>query len=163
MSEVSFRRASEADLQAIVDMLADDALGAARESPGDLAPYRDSFAAVSANANQLLLVAERNGEVVGTAQITFIPGLSHKGMWRADIEAVRVRSDQRGTGLGTQLIRHCIGQARDRGCGMVQLTSNASRKDAHRFYERLGFAASHTGFKLSLEERPQSLPGDVNG
>lgn len=151
MSEVLFRQAVEADIQAIVDMLADDALGATRETPGDLTPYRKAFAELDADESMLLVAAERDGVVVGTAQISFMPGLSHRGMWRAEIEAVRVKSDQRGTGLGSQLIRHCIEQARDRGCGMVQLTSNASRTDARRFYERLGFAASHVGFKLVLE------------
>ena len=151
MSDVLFRQAVEADIQAIVDMLADDALGATRETPSDLTPYRKAFAELDADESMLLVAAERDGVVVGTAQISFMPGLSHRGMWRAEIEAVRVKSDQRGTGLGSQLIRHCIEQARDRGCGMVQLASNASRTDARRFYERLGFAASHVGFKLVLE------------
>ncbi len=150
MSELSFREATEGDLQAIVEMLADDELGAARESLDDLAPYRTAFGEVDRNPNQLLLVAERAGDVVGTAQLTFMAGLSHRGMWRADIEAVRIRTDQRGSGLGTLLIERCIEAARERGCGMVQLTSNSSRLDAHRFYERLGFAKSHTGFKLKL-------------
>lgn len=153
MSEPVFRRATVEDVPAIVAMLADDALGAARESPDDLAPYLEAFAAVDANPNQLLVVAERGGEVVGTAQLTFMAGLSHRGMWRAEIEAVRVRAGQRGSGLGTQLIGWCIELARERGCGMVQLASNASRTDAHRFYERLGFTASHTGFKLRIQAR----------
>ena len=150
MAELTFRRAVERDLPAIVAMLADDVLGAERESLDDLGPYRAAFAAIDANPNQLLLVAERDGNVVGTAQLTFIPGLSHKGMWRCDIEAVRIRSDQRGSGLGSALIRWCIDTARDRGCGMVQLTSNATRLDTHRFYTRLGFTQSHVGFKLML-------------
>ncbi|MDQ3658017.1 MAG: GNAT family N-acetyltransferase [Chloroflexota bacterium] len=150
MAELVFREATEGDIPAIVAMLADDALGAARETPGDLLPYLAAFAAVDRNPNQVLVVADDHGEAVGCAQITFIAGLSHRGMWRADIEAVRVRSGQRGTGLGTRLIEWCIEAARRRGCGMVQLTSNTSRTDAHRFYERLGFTASHTGFKLRL-------------
>jgi GNAT superfamily N-acetyltransferase len=150
MSDLSFREATEGDIQAIVEMLADDTLGAARESLDDLTSYRVAFREVDRNPNQLLLVADRAGEVVGTAQLTFMAGLSSRGMWRADIEAVRIRGDQRGAGLGTLLIERCIETARERGCGVVQLTSNSSRLDAHRFYERLGFAKSHTGFKLKL-------------
>jgi len=153
MAEPTFRRATVEDIPAIVAMLADDPLGAARESPDDLTPYRAAFTAVDANPNQLLVVAERGGEVVGTAQLTFMAGLSHRGMWRAELEAVRVRTGQRGTGLGTRLVEWWIEQARGRGCGMVQLASNASRADAHRFYERLGFTASHTGFKLRIQPR----------
>jgi GNAT superfamily N-acetyltransferase len=157
MGEVTFRRATEPDIPAIVAMLADDPLGSKRESPEDLTPYRAAFAALDGNPNQVLVVAERDGEVVGTGQLTMMPGLSHRGMWRAEIEAVRVRSDQRGSGLGTALIEWCIDTARERDCGMVQLTSHASRTDAHRFYQRLGFAQSHTGFKLYLlpEEAPR--------
>lgn len=150
MTEVLFRRARVEDVPAIVAMLADDALGANRETPDDPGPYRDAFAVIDVNPNQLLVVADDHGAVVGTAQVTFMASLSHRGMWRAEIEAVRVRTDRRGTGLGTRLIEWCIAQARERGCGMVQLTSNASRRDAHRFYEQLGFTASHTGFKLTL-------------
>ncbi len=150
MTDVRFRRASIEDIPAIVALLADDVLGASRETVDDPGPYRDAFAAIDGNTNQLLIVADDGGAVIGTAQVTFMATLSHRGMWRAEIEAVRVRSDQRGTGLGTRLIDWCIAQARERGCGMVQLTSNASRRDAHRFYEELGFTASHTGFKLRL-------------
>jgi GNAT superfamily N-acetyltransferase len=157
MGEVMFRRATNADIPAIVEMLADDPLGAKRESPEDLTPYRAAFDALDRNPNQVLVVAERDGDVVGTGQLTMMPGLSHRGMWRAEIEAVRVRSDQRGGGLGTALIEWCIDTARERGCGMVQLTSHSSRTDAHRFYQRLGFAQSHTGFKLHL--LPEEAPG----
>jgi GNAT superfamily N-acetyltransferase len=150
MTEISIRQATANDIQAIVDMLADDPLGATRESPSDLSPYIAAFAEIDANSHQLLLVAERDGQVVGTAQLSFMPGLSHRGMQRADIEAVRIHADARGGGLGSRLITHCIDEARARGCGMVQLTSNASRTDARRFYERLGFTASHIGFKMSL-------------
>ncbi|MBA3275691.1 MAG: GNAT family N-acetyltransferase [Chloroflexia bacterium] len=150
MADPVFRAATEDDIAAIVEMLADDPLGATRETPDDLELYRDAFAAVDTNPNQLLIVIEVDGAVTGTAQMTFIAGLSHRGMRRADIEAVRIHAVQRGAGLGTLLIEWCIGQARERGCGIVQLTSHASRTDAHRFYERLGFTASHTGFKLRL-------------
>jgi GNAT superfamily N-acetyltransferase len=154
MTELHFRRATRRDIPEIVKMLADDPLGATRESPQDPGPYERAFAAIDANPNQVLVVAEREGDVVATVQVSFMAGLSHRGMWRAEIEAVRVRADQRGSGTGTALIAHCIDLARDRGCGLVQLTSNARRTDARRFYERLGFTASHVGFKLDLRERP---------
>jgi GNAT superfamily N-acetyltransferase len=150
MTDVTVRRATASDIPAIVAMLADDPLGATRESPDDLSPYHAAFAEIDANPNQMLVVADRDGEVVGTGQLSFMPGLSHQGMWRAEIEAVRIRSDQRGSGLGSFLIEWFIEAARERGCGMVQLTSHSSRTDAHRFYTRLGFAQSHTGFKLRL-------------
>ena len=130
-------------------MLADDPLGATRERPGDPA-YAAAFAEVDADPRQFLAVAVADGEVVGTLQLTFIPGLSRLGATRALIEAVRVRADQRGGGLGAHLVRWAVDTARDRGAAMVQLTTDASRKDAHRFYERLGFTASHIGMKLPL-------------
>ena len=156
MTDITIRRATGDDIQAIVDMLADDPLGATRESPSDLAPYRVAFAAIDANPHQLLLVAERESQVIGTAQLSFMPGLSHRGMLRADIEAVRIHADARGDGLGSTLITRCIDEARAHGCGMIQLTSNASRVDARRFYERLGFTASHIGFKMSLAAGAES-------
>ncbi|WP_435177915.1 GNAT family N-acetyltransferase [Actinacidiphila sp. bgisy145] len=151
---VSFRRATRADLPAIVALLADDVLGSTRESPGDLSPYEAAFAEIDRDPQHLLLVADRAGEVVGTAQLTFLPGLSHQGATRAQIEAVRIGSAARGTGLGSALIGWCVQQARERGCSVVQLTSNAGREDAHRFYERLGFHPSHVGFKLPLDGPP---------
>ena len=96
----------------------------------------------------MLMVATSGAEVVGTLQLTFIPGLSRQGATRALIEAVRVRSDQRGSGLGGKLIEWAVETARSRGAAMVQLTTDASRVDAHRFYERLGFSATHVGMKL---------------
>jgi GNAT superfamily N-acetyltransferase len=147
MSEVIIRRARAEDVPQIVTMLADDPLGAARERPGD-PRYASAFAELDADPRQLLVVTEARGEVVGTLQLTFIPGLSRVGATRAQIEAVRVRADQRGAGLGQRLIEWAIGEARRRGCVLVQLTSDASRADAHRFYERLGFTASHVGMKL---------------
>lgn len=150
MDELTIREATTDDIQAIVVMLADDTLGATRESPDDLAPYLTAFAAIDANPDQILIAAERDRRIVGTAQIAFMAGLSHRGMVRADIEAVRVHRDERGTGLGSGLIRWCIDEAWRRGGGMVQLTSNARRVDAHRFYTRLGFDQSHIGFKMTL-------------
>jgi GNAT superfamily N-acetyltransferase len=146
---VEIRRAQAADVPAIVALIANDQLGAKRESPGD-PKYLTAFAEIDADRNQLLAVLDSEGEIVGTLQLTFTPGLSRLGMKRATIEAVRVRDDQRGSGLGQRFIEWAISEARSRGCGLVQLTTDASREDAHRFYERLGFKASHVGMKLAL-------------
>jgi GNAT superfamily N-acetyltransferase len=151
MTDVVIRRATLDDVPAIIAMLADDPLGAIRESPGDLTPYQRAFAAIDADPNQLLVVADRNGEVIGTLQLTIIPGLSRQGATRALVEAVRVAASARGTGLGTTLMEWSIDEARRRGCAMIQLTSDKTRTDAHRFYtDRLGFTNSHEGFKLAL-------------
>ncbi|MPZ85149.1 MAG: GNAT family N-acetyltransferase [Actinophytocola sp.] len=149
MDSLVIRRATAEDVAVIVDMLVDDPLGAKREAPGDAA-YAEAFKEIEADPRQFLAVAEIGGEVVGTMQLTFIPGLSRRGSTRALIEAVRVRADQRGSGLGQQLAEWAIDTARARGAAMVQLTTDASRVDAHRFYERLGFVASHVGMKLAL-------------
>ncbi|MEU7638632.1 MULTISPECIES: GNAT family N-acetyltransferase [unclassified Streptomyces] len=150
MSDLEIRRATEADLPAIVAMLADDPLGATRESPDDLTPYRAAFAILDADPHQHLIVADRGGNVVGTLQLTVIPGLSRRGATRTIVEAVRIHADERGAGLGTELIEWAIAESRKLGCQLVQLTSDATRVDAHRFYERLGFEASHLGFKRQL-------------
>ncbi len=133
-------------------MLADDALGAAREDARLplTRGYADAFAAIAADPNQLLVVAEADGEVVGTLQITFIPGLSYQGAWRGQIEGVRIAAARRGQGLGQRLIRWAVEECRARGCRIVQLSTNMSRTDAQRFYERLGFSRSHYGYKLDL-------------
>ncbi|GGS51719.1 GNAT family N-acetyltransferase [Actinokineospora fastidiosa] len=143
------RTASAADVPAIVALLADDPLGAARERPGD-PRYAAAFAEIAADPNQVLVVAERDGEVVGTLQLTFTPGLSRLAALRATIEGVRVRSDQRGAGLGQELVEWAVERARERSAALVQLTTDRSRPDAHRFYERLGFVPSHVGMKLDL-------------
>ncbi|MER5655649.1 GNAT family N-acetyltransferase [Streptomyces sp. NPDC060011] len=150
MADLEIRAAVADDVHAIVAMLADDPLGAQRESPDDLTPYLDALKRLSADPNQHLVVAVRESRVVGTLQLTVIPGLSRKGATRSIIEAVRIHADERGSGLGTQLIEWAIDESRRQGCQLVQLTSDASRTDAHRFYERLGFEASHVGFKLAL-------------
>lgn len=149
MSDAVFRAATAADVPAIVALLADDVLGAAREHPGDPA-YDAAFAAIAADANQLLAVAERGGRVVGCLQLTFIPGISHRGAWRGQVESVRIGADQRGSGLGRRLMEWVMDQCRARGCRMVQLTTDKSRGDARRFYESLGFVASHEGMKRVL-------------
>jgi GNAT superfamily N-acetyltransferase len=145
------RRAARDDVPAIVALIAADQLGAAREG-GDLAPYERAFAAIDADPAQLLAVAtDEAGAVAGTLQLTVIPGLARRGALRAQIEAVRVREDLRGQGLGHALLAWAIEEARRRGCALVQLTSDKRRPEAHRFYGRLGFTASHEGFKLRLE------------
>ena len=137
-------------MPAIVGLLADDVLGAGRESPGDLEPYRRAFAEIDGDDRQYLAVAEEDGRVVGTLQLTVLPGLSRQGARRAQVEAVRVAGSARRHGLGEALLRWAIEEARCRGCAVVQLTSDKARGDAHRFYERLGFTATHEGFKLTL-------------
>lgn len=145
----TFRAATISDLPALVAMLADDPLGQARETPGDPA-YAAAFAAIAADPNQLQAVAELAGEIVGMLQLSFIPGLARTGAWRGQIEAVRITAAHRGAGLGQAMFEWAIEQCRARGCSLVQLTTDRSRPDAHRFYERLGFEASHVGFKLAL-------------
>lgn len=145
-----FRRAVAADLPAIVALLADDPLGAARETE-DLAAYRDAFLAIDADPNQFLCVLADGNRVIGTMQLAFIAGLSRRGARRGQIEAVRVHRDDRGRGLGRQMILWAIERCRSEGCAVVQLTTDRSREDAHRFYDSLGFVASHLGYKLSLD------------
>lgn len=150
MGDLEIRPAVADDIPAIVEMLADDPLGSTRESPDDLAPYLAAFERLAADPNQHQVVAVREGRVVGTLQLTIVPGLSRKGALRSIIEGVRIHADERGSGLGTRFIEWAVDESRRQGCQLVQLTSDASRADAHRFYERLGFAASHVGFKLQL-------------
>ncbi|MGY1499256.1 N-acetyltransferase family protein [Streptomyces sp. QTS52] len=150
MGDLEIRPAATKDVPAIVGMLADDPLGAQRESPDDLTPYLTALARLTADPNQRLVVAVREGRVVGTLQLTIVPGLSRKGATRSIIEGVRVHSAERGSGLGGELIEWAINTSRRENCQLVQLTSDVTRTDAHRFYERLGFTPSHVGFKLQL-------------
>ena len=152
MSEPVFRRAEQSDLEAIVAMLADDVLGRQREDTRLPAAdaYVQAFQAIDADPNQLLAVAELDGAVVGTLQISFMPGLSHQGAWRGEIEAVRIARTARGAGLGRRMMEWAIEQCRTRNCRIVQLTSDLKRTDAHRFYEQMGFVGSHKGYKLVL-------------
>ncbi|MEU3095450.1 GNAT family N-acetyltransferase [Streptomyces sp. NPDC006967] len=150
MENLEIRAAAADDLPAVVGMLADDPLGATRESPDDVGPYLTALERIKADPNQHLVVAVREGRVVGTLQLTIVPGLSRRGSTRSIIEGVRIHADERGSGLGTRLIEWAIDTSRREGCRLVQLTSDNTRTDAHRFYERLGFTASHLGFKLPL-------------
>src|SRR4051794_15825874 len=144
------RRATRADVPAIVELIAADQIGATRDG-GDLAPYERAFADIDADDAQLLVtVTDVQDAVVGTLQLTFIPGLARRGGVRAQVEGVRVREDLRGRGLGHALFAWAIEEARARGCALVQLTTDKRREDAHRFYARRGFAATHEGFKLRL-------------
>jgi ribosomal protein S18 acetylase RimI-like enzyme len=150
VDEITIRSAVAADVEPMVRMLADDQLGATRDSPEDLEPYLRAFREIDADPNQLLVVADSGGRPVGMLQLSIIPGLSRGGAKRGQIEGVRVHSSHRGTGLGTTLLEWAIAESRRRDCALVQLTSDTSRSAAHRFYERLGFEATHTGFKLRL-------------
>ncbi|WP_328537847.1 GNAT family N-acetyltransferase [Streptomyces sp. NBC_00344] len=150
MSDLKIRPAAESDIPAIVALLADDPLGARRESPDDLTPYTAAHRRIAADPQQHLVVADRDGQIVGTLQLTVIPGLSRRGATRSIIEGVRIHADERGGGLGTQLIEWAVAESRSQDCQLVQLTSDTTRTDAHRFYERLGFTATHLGFKLQL-------------
>ncbi|MCW1929369.1 GNAT family N-acetyltransferase [Bhargavaea beijingensis] len=149
-----FRSAVRADLEGIVGMLADDHLGRTRENP-DLPlerSYEEAFLAISQDPNNELIVAERNGNLAGVLQLTFLPSLTYRGSWRAMIEGVRVAASMRGSGVGGGLIRHAIGLAEEKGCRLVQLTTDKGRPDAVRFYESLGFCTTHEGMKLRLDK-----------
>jgi ribosomal protein S18 acetylase RimI-like enzyme len=152
MPDLTLRRARLDDLPTIIAMIADDQIGQSREDarlPLD-ARYTDAFAAIERDPNQILAVAERDGAIVGCLQVTFIPGVSRRGAWRGQIESVRVARNLRGGGIGAAMFEWAIAECRRHGCSLVQLYTDKSRKDAHRFYERLGFKASHEGMKLSL-------------
>ncbi|WP_061300008.1 GNAT family N-acetyltransferase [Herbidospora cretacea] len=148
-SSAIFRVATRADVPRIVDLLADDAISRSR---GHVSPVGEghwaAYDAIEADPRNELVVAEVGGVVVGTMQLTYIPGLSRDGAERAQVEAVRVAADHRGRGLGRAFMTWAVERARARGCGIVQLTTDKRRHDAHRFYASLGFTASHEGFKL---------------
>ena len=149
---LSFRPATRADVPVLVALLADDALGSKREGVADPLPqaYYDAFAAIDADPNNLLLIAESAGQIAGMLQITFIPYLTYQGGGRALIEGVRVAKSARRQGIGQALLTEAIDRARARGCLLVQLTTDKTRADALAFYERLGFRATHEGMKLHL-------------
>ena len=149
---MEFRRATRADLDALVRLLADDPLGAQRECYRSPLPraYLDAFAAIDTDPNNELVVACSDGRVVGLMQLTFVPGLTLQGGWRALVEGVRIDAGMRSRGLGRTMFEWAIARARERGCRLIQLTTDKSRPDAKRFYESLGFVASHEGMKLQL-------------
>jgi ribosomal protein S18 acetylase RimI-like enzyme len=149
---LTFRLAAAADLPEIVRLLADDHLGGSRERYSDPLPpdYAIAFAGLQKIGAEVILAMDEAGAVIGCLQLLVLPGLGSLGKQRAQIEAVRIDSRLRGQGLGSALIRHAVGRARERGCKLVQLTSDNSRQGAHRLYERLGFKASHVGMKLYL-------------
>jgi len=155
-----FRRAHRQDVPAIVRLLASDPLGATRETSGTgefPEAYWQAFEAIDADPRQLLVVAELNGRVVGTLQLTFIPSLTYRGGERAQIEAVRIDAGSRDRGLGRAMVGWAIEQARARGCRLVQLTTDQRRPEALRFYQSLGFRATHAGMKLPLPEAQRRL------
>jgi GNAT superfamily N-acetyltransferase len=149
---MNFRPAQQQDLESLINMLADDPLGATREQPGlPLAEaYLLAFGHIYQDPNNELMVAEQAGNIIGMLQLTFIPYLTYQGSWRCLIEGVRVHRDHRGQGVGQRFFEWAINRARERGCAMVQLTSDKQRPEAIRFYQQLGFVASHEGFKLIL-------------
>lgn len=166
---VTLRGARTGDVAAVVALLRDDFLGAAREAPnekvnkaqrcrpvaggwepGDLDPYIRAFEAMAADPRQLLVVAEEEGVVVATMQVLFLPGMTHRGAMRAQLEAVRVAGTCRGRGIGRAMIAWVVDEARRRGCRLVQLTTDKTRTEALGFYLAQGFAASHEGLKLML-------------
>jgi len=151
MSSVTFRPARSGDLAVIIALLSDDKLGVNRESFEDNSQaYEQAFAEIDGDPNNMVYVAEDDGRVIGCLQVTFIVNLTFKGGRRALVEAVRVADSHQGQGLGKRLMEYVIDLARERGCRLVQLTSNKDRDDAIRFYEQLGFQPSHVGFKLYL-------------
>lgn len=152
MRQLAIRRAAAADLPAIISMFASDTLGGHGDSsdPQHAGRYREAFERIQASPNDSLYVAERDGEVLGTFQTTLVTTLTGLGSSSLIIEAVHTRQDCRGQGVGEAMIRHAIDDGRARGVRLVQLTSNATRLDAHRFYARLGFSPSHIGFKMKL-------------
>jgi GNAT superfamily N-acetyltransferase len=153
--DLRFRLATRADVPSIVRMLADDDLGGQRERYAEADPlpegYYSAFELISRDPNHELIVAERNGEVIGTLHLMFLPSISFQGGLRAQVESVRVDKCIQSQGIGSQMMKWTLERAKRRGAHVVQLTTHKSRLDAHRFYERLGFKGSHLGMKLSLK------------
>jgi GNAT superfamily N-acetyltransferase len=151
--EIVCRLATRADLPSIVRMLSDDDLGSQRERYEDPLPesYYSAFNQIDIDPHHELIVAELNGEVIGTLHLMFLPSVSFQGGLRAQVESVRVDKSYRDRGIGSEMMQWTIERAKERGAHVVQLTTHRSREDAHRFYERLGFEASHLGMKLNLK------------
>jgi GNAT superfamily N-acetyltransferase len=162
--EPLFRRAARADLPEVVRLLADDVLGSRREEYASPLPgsYYQAFEAIARDPNNELVVAELDSRIVGVLQLTYIPYVTYRGSWRALIEGVRIDASLRSSGIGRSFLTWAIERAREKGCHMVQLTSDKERPDAIRFYESLGFTPSHEGLKLHLSapaKRPKDSPG----
>lgn len=153
MADITIRRARETDLHQLIALFAADETGGHGDTTDEAAfeDYLRAFHVIDASPNEQLFVAELSDEVVGTFQIIFIRALPGRGALSMTIEAVQTRSDMRGRGIGAEMIAYAIEEAKRRDCRLVQLTSNMARVDAHRFYERLGFAKSHFGFKMKLK------------
>lgn len=149
---LTYRPARPTDLPFIIGLIVEDSVVPTGDDPADAmaADYVEALAAITADPNQEMIVVERDGESVGCFQLTYIPGLMRRGAWRGLVEVVHVRADRRNLGIGAEMMRWAIARCRERRCSLVQLTSNKKRVDAHRFYERLGFAKSHEGFKYTL-------------
>ena len=150
---LTFRLATRSDVPAILELLADDEVSRARDgavSEAADAAHWAAFEAIDADPRNELIVVEEDGVPVGTFQLTFTPSLSRGGAERMTIEAVRVRGDRRGSGVGRQMMAWALDRGRERGCRLAQLTTDKRRTDAHRFYESLGFVASHEGMKRTL-------------
>ena len=147
---LTYRHATAADLPFIIGLIVEDSVIATNDSieAAGHPDYLDALAAIEADPNEEMIVVEDDGSPVGCFQLTYLPGLMRRGMWRGQIEVVHVADGLRGRGLGSEMMRWALERCRERGCGMVQLTSNKKRTDAHRFYERLGFQKSHEGFKF---------------
>ncbi len=150
MTTPTFRRAVRADTLAIAQLLADDPLGAGREDPSDPAPYLAAFDRIDADPRNLLAVAEIDGAVLACLQMTFVPGLSNRGAEFALVQAVRVDASLRGQGVGQAFMQWAMDQARAHGCAAIELFTHQTRTDAQRFYDRLGFVASHLGMRRAL-------------
>lgn len=151
-AKIHFRDATLSDLPQIVALLADDTLGQTREDtslPLD-SKYTNAFWAIEEDPNQRLIVVVEHDQIIGTLQLSFIPGIARTGMWRGQIEAVRIAQTHQGARLGEKLMYWAIEKCKERDCGLVQLTTDATRTKAHNFYEKLGFVASHVGYKLFL-------------
>ena len=152
ISNLEFRTATRNHLRSIINMLADDFLGQQRERLEDPLPkcYVKAFREIEADPNNELIVAELDGDIIGTLQLTFTPSLSHQGSKRCTVESVRVDEKHRGKGVGREMMLWAIERAKEKGCASMQLTTHNDRSDAHRFYESLGFSGTHTGMKLKL-------------
>ncbi|MEL1249881.1 GNAT family N-acetyltransferase [Aurantiacibacter gilvus] len=152
MHALTYREAVEADLPFLDALIASDEVAAARDpvQPDNAAQQLEAMRAIAADPNHELWIVDLDGALVASFQLSYLPGVSRKGAWRGQIESVRVMPELRGKGVGEAMMRWAIARCEAKGCGVVQLTSDTRREAAHRFYERLGFVASHAGFKLRL-------------